>query len=183
MISIIRFSRQFYRPKSRTLEQIEDYADEIGMPFEAVYKAFTIYVAHYILYRFKKSVREQKVNGKSFSSTYKPLSKSYQKTKPMATRNKFWINSGALVEKLGVYATRGNIVHIGFRGNPSYIKTKDKVKFRDVLKYVEYGTKNIPARPLLRPIMISTRKNIGRLWLRYKTVVNEADGKTRQRYE
>lgn len=182
MISVIKFSKKFYRPKSRTLKQIEQFAKEIDMPFDAVYKSFTIYVAHYILYRFKKAVREQKVNGKSFKSQYKPLSKKYQKTKPYNTRNKFWINSGALVEKLGVYATNSMIVHIGFRGNPKYLKSKDKVSFREVLKYVEYGTKNMEARPLLRPIVISTRKNIGRLWKRYKQIVTESNNEISQTY-
>lgn len=173
MVSIIKFSKQFYKPKSRTIKQIEKFAKEIDMPFEAVYKSFTIYVAHYILFKFKKAVREQRVNGKQFKSIYKPLNKDYRKRKPYGTKGKFWINSGELVEKLGVYATRQNIVHIGFRGKKDFIKTKDKVRFSQVLMWVEYGTKKMPARPLLRPIVVSTRKNINRLWVRYKRVVLE----------
>lgn len=171
MISIIKFSKKFYRPKSRTLKDIEKFAKEIGLPYSAVYRNFTIYVAHYILYRFKKAVREQRVSGKPFKSIYKPLNKQYKATKPYSTRSKFWINSGALVNKLGVYAVKNNIVHIGFRGRKNFIKNRDKVKFSEVLKYVEYGTRKMPARPLLRPIMISTRKNIGQLWRRYKNIV------------
>jgi hypothetical protein len=71
-------------------------------------------------------------------------------------------------------------VHIGFRGNSRYLSSKDKVKFKKILPTLEYGSKkrNIPARPLIRPIIKVTRKNITRVWDRFEVVIR-ADGVTK----
>lgn len=171
MISIIKFSKEFYKPKSKTLEDIQELAEDLGLEYQSLYTAFTIYTAHFILFKFKKAIDEQKVNGKTFKSQYKSLSKRYKAQKPSATRNKFWIQNGDLFNQLGVYATRGKIVHIGFRGNKRFIKDKPKVDLRNNLMWVEYGTKKMKARPLLRPIVAGVRKNIPWLWERYKRLL------------
>jgi len=150
---------------------LKELAISEEIPYNLVRDLFTIYVAHYILYRIRKAVKEQKISGRSMKSTYKPLNPKYKRTKPKETRNKFWIKNDILIRKLGVYmAGKNRAVYIGFRGNKRFISSQDKVKFVKTLHALEYGSrkKNIPPRPLVRPIMISTRKNITWLYKRFE---------------
>jgi hypothetical protein len=172
MISIIEVSKEKYKPMSKRKDLIKEYAEEAQLSEDFIRSLFTIYVSHYILHQIRKSVKQQMVKGKKMKRVYKPLSKSYKKTKPWGTKTKFWINSGALIKKLGVYVDTDKRVHIGFRGNPTYLNNKSKVEFKKVLKYMEYGTKKMPPRPLIRPILKVTAKNITWLFFRFKRTVD-----------
>lgn len=170
MISIIKISKTLHLPKSkkRGSDDIKLFCLDHGLDYKIVRDAYTLYVAHYFLYRFKKAVKEQKIGNTRMKSLYKPLNRNYRKSKPWGVRGKFWINSGELVKKLGIYIDKKNIVHVGFRGNPTYLNNKSKVEFKKVLKYMEYGTKKMRARPLIRPILSLVSKNTPWLWARFK---------------
>lgn len=167
MISIIKVAKEKYKPLKKNRDLIEELALERGVSKEYIELSFNIFVAHYITSRIKKAVKDQVILRKRMRSVYKPLNKQYRKTKPYGTKGKFWIKDDKLIRKLGVYVTNDKVVHIGFRGNPSYIKNKPKIKFKMILRYLEYGTNKIPARPLIRPILKSTRKNINWLWFKF----------------
>jgi len=173
MIEVIRVPKIKYTPFRNNKDLIEEYCADKGLEYEVVRSAFTLYVAHYILSRVKKAVKEQKIGSYKMRSKYKRLSPRYRKSKPWGTKTKFWINSGQLINKLGVYVDTKREVYIGFRGNVRYINSKSKVKFKVVLMVMEYGSKkkNIPARPLIRPITKLVRKNITWLWDRFKKQV------------
>ena len=170
MITLIRFGKKIYNPKKNTKKQIEDFAKELRTIPAVVEVSFNLYVAHYILYRFQKAIKDQKVKGKSMKSIYKPLTEAYRKTKPYGTKGKFWINTGELVETLGVYVTKSKGIrytHIGWRGNTRWRKDQKKVSLRDNILWLENR------RPLIKPIVESAKSNTTWLWKRYKRLIRD----------
>lgn len=118
--------------------------------------AFSMYVAYLIVKKVQGGVRLQQVNGQPMKSVYKPLSKAYNKSKPKATQDKFWKNSDYLIKHLKIWRNRASI----FVGYPYSAKHPDnRSNLTNVMKYNEFGTKLIQARPLFKPIISNIIKN------------------------
>lgn len=172
MISLININKiTKYQPmKNKTSKNIKrtDFIDEKAVELDRdidwFYEEFTRYMAIIIVNRIKHSVQTQTVGGKSMKSKYKPLSKSYNKSKPKRTQGKFWINSDYLIKNIKVFK-RGSSWNIGYPKIIRHPSGKD-VPAHDILVFLEKGTKNgVPARPLITPTLKIVAKNLdGYFW-------------------
>jgi len=168
-----------YRPLSKNtaknryrLQKLSDIANERGIDTVGLMEDFAIYLATVIKWRLRDAVRMQIVNGKSMKRLYKPLSSAYAKRKTSRNRDKFWIDTGFIINNLRVYrAGRRGDIYIGFPRNVRH--PKSKVKLYNIIRWLEYGTKKQPARPLLKPVVTSVAKNIAVYFNHYITYIRK----------
>lgn len=149
---------------------------------------FAIYLANILKLRVEHAIKTQKINGipmsaiftkkgvntitelsskndkagTSMSKIYQKLSDSYNKSKNPINKDKFWTNTGELVKKLKVWKSSKG-VNVGFPPNARHTKSqysKSRAKLDDIVKWMEYGTKKMPARPLFTAVVSHISKNI-----------------------
>ena len=140
-------------------------AKEFNTSEELLMRKFTFFLGMLVKRHIQNAVKTQKISGKPMRMVYKPLSSKYKASKPKSTRDKFWINSGFLIENLKLWQLKNGDVFIGYRGNAvhkgkPYRRGSKRVKASDVMVYVERGTKKIPPRPLFTIIVRNIAKNI-----------------------
>jgi len=134
--SLLLHSKQFVR--------LEQYAKDKNLDLDFVLYHYSHFIANVYLNMIKKSIQTQKIGNTPMKLLYKPLSPKYKKRKNPKHRKDFWINTGTLMSLFRVWKYRHWYV-----GIPKYIKYKNKkVKASDIIDFLEYGTKYIPARPL-----------------------------------
>jgi len=131
---------------------------------EKLQNDFAYYIASVLRARVKESIYKQSLGRRPMKSLYKPLNKYYSKTKPKANQDKFWINTGYLVNNLKLWRS-GNTVRIGFKNSDTYPSSSTKLV--NVILWLEKGTKNIPARPLFSPHAKHISKHISQYFKHY----------------
>ncbi|EJF06165.1 hypothetical protein ThvES_00017720 [Thiovulum sp. ES] len=154
----ISVAKLIYRPLSKSLSRIKAVSKAYDINEDLLLQSFSVYLTTLIQQRAREHVSKQKIGRSSMSSKYKPLSNSYNKSKPINTRNKFWTYSDFLINNLQTY-TINNIIHIGYQD--SVIHPRTGAKANDIIQWLEYGTLSIPARPLFTPIVSRISREIG----------------------
>lgn len=97
------------------------------------------------------------------SGKWAPLSISYLKYKRKHhLSDKIWVATGHLKNSIYVRKSGGHTYTVGISPTKKYPGTT--VKVIDVAKWMEYGTRRMPPRPLFRPITTMYRNNVSRYW-------------------
>lgn len=118
--------------------------------------AFSMYLAYLIVKRVQEAVKLQQLNGVPMKTLYKPLSNSYNKSKPKQTQDKFWKNSDYLIKNLKIWRNRASI-YLGYHYSAKH--PSNGANITDVMKYNEFGTKKMQARSLFKPVVQLVIKN------------------------
>lgn len=119
---------------------------------------------------------------------WEPLSERYRRLKEKAGLSAgMWIRSGQLLDAIKAYKfAPAGVWSVGIPPQARYkevvIERNDEgepvdwslgrttdLKVLTVAKWLEFGTTNMPARPLFRPIQRRLRKGIRRFWEDYKS--------------
>ena len=155
------------RPLSRSMGKVETIVDILDNPkINAldIQAGFAKYMAVILRARVQESIKTQKIGRRPMKHLYPELDKSYSRSKPKHRQDKFWINTGHLVDSLVVWR-QGSVIKIGFKGSQYYPGTRTKTI--KVLLWNERGTKRIPPRPLFVPVAKFLSKNMGRYFEAY----------------
>lgn len=125
---------------------------------------FAHYMADVMAEELVKAIDRQR-----FSYKWKPLSVSYFELKKKKNLSlNIWEATGTLKDNITVYRS-DNVWVVGIHRYKMYPGTN--VRIYQVVKYMEYGTDRMPARPLFRPLALYLRKNIRVYWERYREEV------------
>ena len=107
-----------------------------------------------------KAIDDQRYKGR-----WKPLTEEYLEYKKKAgLKLKIWEASSTLKLSVG-YDIGSNLVTVGVREGSRY---RNGPEILDVAKWMEFGTRKMPARPLFRPIIRYVRSNIQFFYKRYE---------------
>lgn len=158
-INLTKLAR--YQPLSKSKkgqELLFITANEFDTTPEYIMRLFVRYLGALIVHRIQQSVKTQTINGRPMKLLYKPLSEKYNNSKPAKFKDKFWINSDFLIKNLQMWQLKSGDLYIGYRHNRIHPKSKTTV--RDIMMFVERGTKNMPPRPLFTIIVRGIAKNI-----------------------
>ena len=130
---------------TKQIIRLEEYAKSNNIDLDFLLYHYSHFIANVYLKMIKTSIEKQKIGNTPMKNIYKPLSAQYRKRKNPKHRKDFWINTGKLESLFRVWKYRH-----WFVGIPNYIKydNKKKVKASQIVFYLEYGTKRVPARPL-----------------------------------
>lgn len=131
--------------------------------YEEYFDQFVAYMALELKKEFKQAIEHQKYKHK-----WKPLSiryKDYKKTHNLSM--KIWKATGLLLRSIGYKKYNGYYLI----GIDPFKKYKNGIRVLDIAKYIEYGTRRMPARPLFRPILFEMRKNLHKRWLYFLRTV------------
>lgn len=127
---------------------------EIGVNSEQ----FEAFMAQTYVNIVKRRVDEQK-----YKSKWKPLSPKYLKYKEERGWSlKTWYATGELMSNLKVKSK--NV--IGFDNRKRHKESGEK--YLDICRKLEYGSVNVPARPLFRLVYWYMRKNVSYFYKRYR---------------
>lgn len=120
---------------------------------------FCIFLGRYVVKTFKQAIRSQALYGESFSQMYPPLNPGYNKSKGLVkgknkvravnARDKFYINSKWLYDHFS-YWVKDEEVFIGFH---KVTRHPSGPKAQELLKWLDEGTANMQARPLVSLII------------------------------
>lgn len=158
---------QAYTPLRNSRPVLEALAEHLNNKYitpERIQDDFAYYLAAVLRAQVQRSIRTQKIGMKQMKYIYKPLSDKYKETKEKRNKDKFWINTGTLLDNIRIWRT-GNQVRVGFKNSDVYPHTN--MRLVRVLLYLEKGTKNIPARPLFVPHAKKIMKQISRLFAHF----------------
>lgn len=126
-----------------------------------VLEGFLRYLAITMRKMLKYSIRNQ-----YYKSRWKPLNKKYLEfKKSKGLSENIWEATGLLYKSIS-YRRVGNRYVIGINPKITY---KDGTPVYLVARYMEYGTKYMPARPLFKPVLRYIKTNISTLWRLYIT--------------
>ena len=125
---------------------------------------FSLWIAEEIASMLVKAIEDQKYRKKWIA-----LSPNYLEWKKKQHYSpNIWECTGML--KLEVkYWRRHDVVNFGIGPTKRY---PDGTSVLKVARWMEYGTKNMPERPLFRPIISYIRKNISYMYAKFKTMKN-----------
>lgn len=113
---------------------------------------FSRFIANQIATLLVKAIDDQR-----YKSKWKPLSESYQEWKKVKGLSpKIWEATGLLKMSID-YDDVDDIIYVGIDPLLHYDNGQNILQ---VARWLEYGTKNIPERPLFRPILQYVRGNI-----------------------
>lgn len=113
---------------------------------------FSKYMAGEISKLVVKAIDSQK-----YSKSWVPLNPSYKEWKrKKGLSTKIWEATGYLKLNIG-YNVHTKYIEVGIHPTAKY---KNGQSVLQVARWLEYGTKNMPERPLFRTIIIYVRKNI-----------------------
>ena len=130
---------------------------------DLVEQLFVKFMAKAVLFWIKDAVKKQRIGYRHMSSIYPPLSPKYKKRKKLENRNKFWINTGWLIDNLKMWKYKD-----WFIGYPTYIKYKNKrVKAGQVFLFLEKGTSKVPPRPLFSEALKWFDRNFDKLAIKF----------------
>ena len=140
--------------KNRYLTESELRRLYLNMP--EYFREFVEYMAEKMRDEIKKAIEFQRYRVK-----WRPLSIPYMKYKRLHHLSlKTWKATGMLLRAIA-YKRHNDHYIIGINPNLRY---RNGIRILDVAKYIEYGTRKMPARPLFRPIIFEMRKNIKQYW-------------------
>ena len=123
------------------------------------FSEFVEYMAEKMRDNIKKAIELQRYRVK-----WKPLSIPYLKYKRLHHLSlKTWKATGLLYRSIA-YKKHNDYYIIGI--NP-YMRYKNGMRVIDVARYLEYGTRKSPARPLFRPVIFEMRKNLRLYWMTF----------------
>lgn len=114
---------------------------------------------HYLAEIYVLRIKE-KINKQEFDRQYQPLSTNYLRSKTTNNeRTGFWERTGIL-ESL-VVAKKAMF-------NPRVTFKYDKRKYTEISRYLEYGTFQIPPRPLFREVLNEIREKEMFYYLKFR---------------
>ena len=123
------------------------------------FEEFVEYMAGQMRDSIKKAIELQR-----YRTKWKPLSIPYMKYKRLHHLSlKTWKSTGFLYRSIA-YKKHNDHYIIGI--NP-FLRYRNGMRVIDVAKYIEYGTRKMPARPLFRPIIFEMRKNLKKYWITF----------------
>lgn len=126
---------------------------------EAVLTGFVRYLTITMKKMLKDSIKKQ-----YYKRYWEPLSHSYLKFKnEHGLSENIWEATGKLVNSIS-YRKQGNRFIIGI---PDNVKYPNGTSVQYVAKCMEFGTKNMPARPLFNPVIRYIRRNVRIYWELY----------------
>lgn len=165
-----RFSRMaLYIPIAETLysprgfihdPQFSDMFSKLSdRDIELIFNGFIKYLAKTMRTMLKKSIEFQYYKGR-----WAPLSPAYLKFKQAhGLSENIWEATGRLHDSIS-YRKSGDKYIIGIRPNATY---ENGTSVQYVAVCMEYGTENMPARPLFRPVTNFIKRNIRLYWINY----------------
>ena len=126
---------------------------------EKVMVGFVRYLTITMKKLLKSSIKKQ-----YYARYWEPLSHNYLKFKrEHGLSENIWEATGKLVNSIS-YRKQGNRYVIGI---PKSVKYSNGVSVQYVAKCMEFGTKNMPARPLFRPVLRYIKRYIRVYWELY----------------
>lgn len=126
---------------------------------EAVLIGFVRYLTITMKKMLQESIRKQ-----YYTRYWEPLSQSYLKfKKDHGLSENIWEATGKLVNSIS-YRRQGDRFVIGI---PKHVKYPNGVSVQYVAKCMEFGTKNMPARPLFNPVIRYIRRHVRTYWELY----------------
>jgi len=126
---------------------------------------FAKYMSEVMAIELQKAIDNQKYVYNSYKN-WEPLSIAYYKHKEKHNLSlKIWEATSLLKNNI-TYWRSNNMWVVGVDRNKYYPKTL--VKIHTVIRYMEYGTHKMPARPLFRPVKDRLSKDIRMYWERFK---------------
>lgn len=154
-------STKNWKSKERSLI-IELLAKDYKATEDEVVIAFAYYLAAVLRDRVSRSIRTQRIGNRPMSQVYEPLSPAYRRTKNPVNRNKFWINTGALLRSIQVWKYRKK-VFLGIKAE----------KGQNIIFWNEQGTVKAPARPLFTPHVRMMSRHINDYFDRFTLLVRD----------
>lgn len=141
---------------------------------QSVRKAFERYIA----YLFVDEVRLA-INTQRYKSKWKPLSPQYLQYKiRRGLSPHMWESTTQLKNSVQVMGEGSSTITIGW--DKRTLHKTSKIPLYKLARYMEYGTRRIPPRPLFRYLLEYISKNISRYWKKFvKTFLNSNDLKSR----
>lgn len=111
-----------------------------------------------------KKMLKQSIKKQYYVRYWEPLSHNYLKFKrEHGLSENIWEATGKLVSSIS-YRRQGNKFVIGI---PKNVKYSNGVSVQYVAKCMEFGTKNMPARPLFNPVLRYIKRHIRTYWELY----------------
>jgi len=151
MYIYIQTTETEYRPGIRILE-------EEGYP--QLLNEFALYVSNILKDELVRAVDNQR-----YAHDWEPLSVPYYEYKERNNLSlKIWEATSLLKDSIEVLRKR-DYFEVGVSKTQVYPGTL--VRVYRVARYMEYGTQDMPARPLFRPLVRYIRKNIRRYWNKF----------------
>lgn len=136
--------------------EIRKWAGTFGLTNKELVANFSWYFLRVLRLRVQSSVDTQSIGSRSMSSLYKPLSKNYKKKNKMS-EGMFWRDWGTLIDSMTVWE-EGGVIYLGI---PLDKKLSDgRTPVHMLYRWLEFGTKTIPARPLIHPHLRFIMANI-----------------------
>lgn len=135
---------------------VTNTAFKIGYSSKYVEPELRIEFSKYMAKEISKLVVEA-IDSQKYKKSWAPLNPGYvawKRKKGLSTN--IWESTGYLKLNIG-YNIHTKYIELGV--NPS-AKYKGGNSVLQVARWLEYGTKKMPERPLFRPIIIYVRKNI-----------------------
>lgn len=127
---------------------------------EEIENDFMKYLSGVIKKELKSAIKTQRYA----TRLWKPLEKKYLEFKRThGLSENIWEATGKLVDSI-IYRRLSNEYFIGIDPKAKY-PNGTSVEF--IGKCMEFGTKNMPARPLFAPVMRRVKRNIRNHWLDY----------------
>ena len=128
------------------------------------YLDFQIYMAAQICDEFVNAIKNQRYT--RGNHPWKPLTIKYYtwKKKHNLSLN-IWEATGTLKNEIKVFK-KGNFIAVGFSQHDYYPHTM--LQINKLARWLEFGGRKLPARPLFRPIVIYMRKNVSRYFKKYQ---------------
>lgn len=102
------------------------------------------------------------INSQRYKGQWEPLDKDYLEWKRrQGLDTRIWIATGMLRDSISVYRSNGAWV-VGINQRMRY--PGSKVHMYKVLRWMEYGTSRMPARPLFRPVKRLIQGRMRKYW-------------------
>lgn len=128
-----------------------------GTEYRNLLTAFSRKIANLYVEELVKAIESQRYKGR-----WEPLSPDYLKYKQeKGLSTKIWEATSLLKDSILVYRS-GNSYVVGVNRNLKY--PDSSVYVYEVIRWMEFGTSRMPARPLFTPVKRRIERNIRTLW-------------------
>lgn len=160
--------RKFHDPY-----QLHLWAERFNMSSNDLLASFSFYLLRVLRLRVQHSIQTQSISGISMKSLYDALSIKYKK-KRIENKNKFWIDTGCLMDSITVWRDSNGKTNFGIPRN--LMHESGDVEMYKIFHWLEFGTKKngkqiIPPRPLITPHWRFIMKNIPAFWNQFLKLV------------
>lgn len=124
---------------------------------EKLRTAFSRYVAELYVKELIDAINSQRYKGR-----WEPLTPGYLRyKKEHGLSTNIWEATSLLKESITVYRS-GNSYVVGVNRNLKYPNSNVKVYM--VIRWMEFGTSRMPARPLFAPVKRKLERNMRKIW-------------------